>query len=255
MNITTKKIVLTWLNKSLIGWFVDLFLFFFKKWPRFVWQRRFRFCGLNACEFLFICAWTQLSVTRLKIVTETSMRHWYLKISWKNVPCNRARNQISQCVPAQSRSAQVQTCPGECAATARLWMSKTGLRSVYGGPWAPRGEPKLNKYLLHPVCIKGLHTWLWRQSDIKQGGAAQPAPAGVRAHIYDLPYLALKITLFTHSSTISIVCFFKTIYSVVFTSSYVVIYWSLCVFSIFIFFFGSSGCKKKTVSFRTARQV
>lgn len=32
---------------------------------------------------------------------------------------------------------------------------------VYGGPPFPRrGEPKLNKYSLHPVCIKGLHTWL-----------------------------------------------------------------------------------------------
>lgn len=44
---------------------------------------------------------------------------------------------------------------------------------VYGGPCSPRGEPKLNKYLLHPVCIKFLHALLWRQSDIKQGGVHQ----------------------------------------------------------------------------------
>lgn len=68
-----------------------------------------------------------------------------------------------------------------------------GLGSVYGGPWARRGEPKLNKYLLHPVCIKGLHTWLWRQSDIKQGGAARASSSGhARTFFYDLLYLATK---------------------------------------------------------------
>lgn len=131
-----------------------------------------------------------LSVCRLQIVTEMGMQCRYLKISWKNAPRNRPWNRISQRVPALSGSPHMcRPVPGRVQQTERQWMSKTGLRSVYGGPWAPRGEPKLNKYLLHPVCIKSLHTWLWRQSDIKQGGAAQPAPAGMRAQIYDLPYL------------------------------------------------------------------
>lgn len=143
-------------------------------------------------------------------------------------------------------TAHVQTCPGECAATARLWMSKTGLTSVYGGPWAQRGEPKLNKYLLHPVCIKGLHTWLWRQSDIKQGGAAQPAPAGMRAHIYDLPYLALKITLFIPFSTIPIVCFSSNIFLLL-CSTLLTLWFNdhYVFFFLFFSFLAQVGAKKK----------
>lgn len=172
-------------------------------------------------------------------MTETSTHAWYLLISWKNVLRNRTRDWISQCVPASSRSTRVQTRPGECAKTAWPWMSETGLGSVYGGPWAPRGEPKLNKYLLRPVCIKGLHTWLWRQSDIKQGGVTQPAPAGMRTQFYDLPYLAMKIVLFLfqycfHVWTVPQICSFFHFQHVSRCDSLII----TC-----FFLFGCSGCK------------
>lgn len=68
------------------------------------------------------------------------------------------------------------------------WAKLLWSRCLWRAPFSRRGEPKLNKYLLHPVCIKSLHTWLWRQSDIKQGGVAQPALTGMctraRTHIH-----------------------------------------------------------------------
>lgn len=62
------------------------------------------------------------------------------------------------------------------------WAKLLCSRCLWRAPFSRRGEAKLNKYLLHPVCIKGLHTWRWRQSDIKQGGVARPAPTGTCTH-------------------------------------------------------------------------
>lgn len=68
------------------------------------------------------------------------------------------------------------------------WAKLLWSRCLWRAPFSRRGEAKLNKYLLHPVCIKGLHTWLWRQSDIKQGGVAQPAPTGTCTRAHALAY-------------------------------------------------------------------
>lgn len=93
--------------------------------------------------------------------------------------------------------------PRSCAMISALavglgyeWAKLLWSRCLWRAPFSQRGEPKLNKYLLHPVCIKGLHTWLWRQSDIKQGGVAQPAPtdtcARTHAHFHSLPLKSLS---------------------------------------------------------------
>lgn len=75
------------------------------------------------------------------------------------------------------------------------WAKLLWSQCLWRAPFSRRGEPKLNKYLLHPVCIKGLHTWLWRQSDFKQGGVAQPALTSMStlAHTHILQKLAIKI--------------------------------------------------------------
>lgn len=76
------------------------------------------------------------------------------------------------------------------------WAKLLWSRCLWRAPFSQRGEPKLNKYSLHPVCIKGLHTWLWRQSDIKQGGVAQPALTGTCTHTHTLLHsLPLKSPL------------------------------------------------------------
>lgn len=83
------------------------------------------------------------------------------------------------------------------------WAKLLWSRCLWRAPFSRRGEPKLNKYLLHPVCIKGLHTWLWRQSDIKQGGVAQPALTGTYTlslfHSLLLnPCLSLLVSIFAY---------------------------------------------------------
>lgn len=98
-------------------------------------------------------------------------------------------------------------------AAARPWMSEAALKScLWRAPFSWRGEPKLNKYSLHPVCIKGLHTWLWRQSDIKQGGVAQPAPTGTctSAHTYTQTHTPTRLAIKSLSFFLCILsCFYS----------------------------------------------
>lgn len=84
-------------------------------------------------------------------------------------------------------AAHAQACPGiQCddLSAGCEWAKLLWSWCLWRAPFFRRGEPKLNKYLLHPVCIKGLHTWLWRQSDIKQGGVFQPPLKGMCAHAH-----------------------------------------------------------------------
>lgn len=124
-------------------------------------------------------------VTRMTPLSSDLLRKRNVR-PWSRADTSRDSS-FSQHVPAfESRHSG--TCAGLTWDPARWsqrwpqlgyeWAKLLWSRCLWRAPFSRRGEPKLNKYLLHPVCIKGLHTWLWRQSDIKQGGVAQPALTG-----------------------------------------------------------------------------